>query len=157
MTDHDHWTEAEVDDLMGRAAAVMSLAVDRNSFEAAMEMVAVIDRYGNAGVYSLCMCFAEIVHGHATAGMPAEARAGATAVVLTEPGAPEPSGKARALLWAARFVAAYANDDDQQTMALFLAPLEGGRPDHARLNVAALLGMAADLVRAAAAKTGGRT
>lgn len=151
----ERWSDAEVDALLRWGARAMAAAADRKIYQAAKVLATVTEQYGPAGVYSLCMCFAEVIHNHATAGMPAEARAaGARVVVLTDHKDPS-SPEARAPLWAARFVAAYANDDQDTSTALFTEPLKAGNAAEYRRNVGALLAMAAAMVRAASATGGG--
>lgn len=140
------WTQEQIDDLMYFAATAMTAAVNREVHTLAQTFAAVAGKYGSSGIYSLCLCFAETICGY-TGARPEPGTAVAAVLLVGDINADDPPDEARAPLWAARFTAAYANGDDAMTRALFLAPLEAGEEDHARTNVAALVGMAGDIIR----------
>jgi len=139
-----------VSDIQGLAEEVQALlgaAVDRD-YQAATDLVVrIADQHGAQGVYGLCCALAQMV---TTFGFGVKRGQGFAGIAVTGPdGRPvnpdAAPAEARPKVWATRFVAAYTNDDSATTVALFETSLAD--PDGHIAGVAALIGMAADVLR----------
>lgn len=142
-----HWTSDQAHALTDHVTAALEKAVMRDAVAVAEELATVVRQFGTAGLYSMCVGFAHAIKHWAAKTGPDGARIVGMTIEVEGAEPEDLSSDARASLWAARFTAAYVNHDRPMTEALFIAPYEAGRRQDARANVAALLAMAADLVR----------
>jgi hypothetical protein len=135
----------QINDLFEATVHILGAAMDRDADEAGRAVLHVAETYGDAGMFSVCNALAaavaKLTHGDAT---------GLEAAVITLDGTnPDdiPPGLRRADLFAARFVAAFVNDDMGMRMALFNAPIVADDDDQAVRNVSALIHLAGSLAR----------
>ena len=151
MTDQP--IQLDLEKLAHTSMTIMCAAADGDTETISGLMMQVATSEGGpAAVYSLCCSWAEVVM---RLGFGRDVRGGdAVAVMGVLSGTPDnlrqiapedAPPQYRSQIWATRFVAAYLNGNDDQTMALFAASMD----DEERHvgDVVALIGMVGDVLR----------
>jgi hypothetical protein len=137
-TERLHW-------LSDRTMRLLCAAMDRDPDETTHLLEEIAERYNASGMYAVCCALAQSV---LTLAFPEFKRGDGTLddgemlAVQRLPGASDDPH----ILWAVRFVAAYANGDMGTTDALFFGSMDD--EDAHGGGVVALIAMAADIARA---------
>lgn len=124
--------------------SVLLAAIDRDHEAINRYVNEVIDRWGAAGMYCLCCGLAGAFKGLTSGTDPV---GGATVFTVGDIDIDNLPPEARPPLFAARFLAAYLNDDHAMAGALFRAPLVAGDGEGLNRNFSALLNIVSDVGR----------